>query len=215
MDASFWLSRWEEGKIGFHEGRVNAHLAEHAAVLAGARRVLVPLCGKAVDLAWLAARGHEVVGVELAESAARAFFVEQELEASAGHVGVLPSLSAGGVTIIVGDFFAVSAATLGSCDAFYDRAALIALPPAMRARYAAHLRTLLAPAARGLLITLEYDQTKMDGPPHAVLRDEVHALWGPGAGAQAAELAHAVTSNPRLAELGLAAVERAYRVVLG
>jgi hypothetical protein len=67
------------GQIGFHEGAPNAFLQEHVAKLGASRQVLVPLCGKSEDLAFLAARGHAVVGVELVEDAVRAFFSEHGL----------------------------------------------------------------------------------------------------------------------------------------
>ena len=76
MDPAFWNSRWAKGKIGFHEGAPNSYLVKHHDKLATCPRLLVPLCGKAVDLAYLAALGHEVVGVELVEDAVKAFFAE-------------------------------------------------------------------------------------------------------------------------------------------
>ena len=42
--------------------------------LAKGAAVLVPLCGKSLDLVWLAEQGHAVIGVELAE----AFVKEQQ-----------------------------------------------------------------------------------------------------------------------------------------
>ena len=210
MDASFWLERWQDGRIGFHEGRVNAQLAAHHAAIAGARRVLVPLCGKAEDLAWLAAQGHEVIGVELAETAAQAFFAEHGLVPTATTAGGLPALTAGGVTIAVGDVFATTAAGLGACDGYYDRAAMIALPPELRTRYVAHLRGLLAPGARGLLVTLEYPQAAMAGPPFAVMPDEVATAWG----AHAREIGYRDDATaPALRALGITPIERAYEIM--
>jgi thiopurine S-methyltransferase len=76
MDPAFWHSRWSEGKIGFHEGAPNAYLVQHAAWLDPCRRILVPLCGKSEDLAYLASLGHEVIGIELVEDAVKQFFAE-------------------------------------------------------------------------------------------------------------------------------------------
>jgi thiopurine S-methyltransferase len=143
MEPGFWIERWAEGRIGFHEGRPNQYLERHAARLDGARRVLVPLCGKAVDLAYLASRGHEVVGVELVEDAVRAFFAEQDVTPAVQRRGGFVEYAAGGIAIFAGDVFATTRELLGPIDGFYDRAALIALPPALRARYVPHLRGLV------------------------------------------------------------------------
>ncbi len=177
MNSEFWHERWREGRIGFHEGRVNNYLERHADSLAGRRRVLVPLCGKTEDLAFLAFCGHEVIGVELVENAARAFFTERSITPVVTQRGELTELSAPSITIFSGDIFATTAALLGPIDAVYDRAALIALPEDLRRRYVAHLRALLPARARVLLLTLEYDQTKMAGPPFSVLEPEVRSLY--------------------------------------
>ncbi|HUQ05093.1 MAG TPA: thiopurine S-methyltransferase [Kofleriaceae bacterium] len=178
MEASFWIARWAEGRIGFHEGKPNGFLERHGARLAGAKRVLVPLCGKAVDLAYLAGRGHEVVGVELVEDAVQQFFTEHGATPVVTPRGAFVEYTAGAITIFAGDWFATDAALLGRIDAVYDRAALIAMSPELRPRYVAHERALaLASDAPVLLVTLEYPQALMDGPPFAVLEDEVRALY--------------------------------------
>ncbi len=206
MDHAFWHERWRDGRIAFHEGQPNALLSRHAGELPAKSRVLVPLCGKAADLAYLAALGHEVVGVELVESAVRGFFAERGLTPVESTVGALRRFEADGVVLLAGDFFAVTTADVGRIDAFYDRAAIIALPPDLRPAYVRHLRGLLAPAAVGVVITLQYDQTRMDGPPFAVGEAELRAHF---AGAQV-ELLHERVAGGRAAEVG--AIERCWRV---
>lgn len=173
MDPDFWRARWGERRIGFHEGQPNMLLQRHVGRLGQARRVLVPLCGKAVDLAWLAAQGHQVVGVELVEDAVRAFFAEQALTPQVHQRDGFVVHTAGAVTVLAGDFFATSPALVGPVDALYDRAALIALPKPLRQRYVAQLGRLLPAGSPGLLITVEYDQTKMEGPPFSVTQGEL------------------------------------------
>jgi thiopurine S-methyltransferase len=172
-----WLARWRDGRIAFHEARPNALLEHHVARLAGARRVVVPLCGKAEDLAFLAAHGHDVLGVELSEQAAQAFFEEHALTPTVSARGPFVEYRAGAITVLAGDVFATTPELVGPLDALYDRAALIALPPELRPRYVAHLRSLLPAGARGLVITLEYDQALMTGPPFAVLEAELRTLY--------------------------------------
>lgn len=202
MEPDFWKRRWAEGKIGFHEGRPNESLVRFRSALGDARRVLVPLCGKSEDLAWLASEGLEVVGVELVEEAVKAFFAEHGLDAQVTKKGVLTAYRGGGVTLLVGDFFQVTPTDVGEVDAFYDRAALIALPAPLRAKYVAHLKTL---AGRGLLITVEYPQAQLEGPPFPVPKDEVLRHY-PGA----KELGQARAAGPRLEPIG--ALERVYAV---
>jgi thiopurine S-methyltransferase len=175
VTPEYWHERWREGRIGFHLPDPNPRLVTHHDQLADCRRVLVPLCGKSADLAWLAMQGHEVVGVELSELAARAFFEERRLEPSLRDRGGFVEYTHGAVTILVGDFFATDRELIASCDAAYDRAALIALPPELRARYVTHLLGLLSPKAKLLLLTLHYDAA--GGPPFDVAPHEVSSSY--------------------------------------
>jgi thiopurine S-methyltransferase len=172
MQPDYWLERWREGRIGFHRADANPRLVEHhPRALGPTLRVLVPLCGKSADLEWLAVQGHEVVGIELSELAAQAFFNERGIAPRREEQPPFIAYSHGAITILVGDFFETTPAHTGYCDGAYDRAALIALPDALRARYAAHLPSLLAPKARLLLVTLDYDA--QGGPPFCVSPREV------------------------------------------
>jgi thiopurine S-methyltransferase len=182
VDEAFWQTRWARDQIGFHLDRVNPYLQRHCSALElqpGAR-VLVPLCGKSLDLAWLAGQGFRVVGVELAQKAVEDFFAEHGLIAEIGQEGAFRVYRAGAVELWCGDFFALTAGQLGDCQGFYDRAALIALPADLRVRYVAHLQAILPGGCRGLLITLDYAQAQMDGPPFAVTDAEVHELFDAG-----------------------------------
>lgn len=180
MDHEFWQQRWQEDRIGFHEGRVNHYLQQYWPQLdAGPEdTVFVPLCGKAEDLAWLAGQGHRVVGVELSELACRAFFTERGIEPQVTTGDAFIRYTHGGITILCGDYFALSRDHLDGASVFYDRAALIALPPDMRPRYCRHLADLMGPKSRGLLITLDYPDPTFGGPPFAVSESEVRENLG-------------------------------------
>jgi thiopurine S-methyltransferase len=175
MTADYWLERWRDGRTGFHLPDVNPRLTEHSAVFSEATRVLVPLCGKSADLEWLVIQGYEVVGVELVELAAQAFFAERGLAPKRGERGDFVVYEHGNLTIWVGDFFATTGAQLGVFDAVYDRAAMIALPAELRKHYASHLQTLLTPKAKLLLVTLHFDVA--GGPPFSVPPEEVSAAF--------------------------------------
>jgi thiopurine S-methyltransferase len=175
VEREFWTQRWAEGRTAFHEGKPNDYLARHLDRLANYPRVFVPLCGKAEDLAFLAANGHEVVGVELVEDAVKAFFAEHSLQPQIRQRDRLIEYTAPSLTIFAGDFFACTRDVLGQIDGVWDRGALVALPDEMRRRYVDHLRS-LAPK-RVLLLAFEYDQSKMEGPPFSVEEGEVRALY--------------------------------------
>ena len=57
MEPHYWHARWREGRIGFHRLNSDPQLLAHHAVLSESICVLVPLCGKTVDLDWLVADG--------------------------------------------------------------------------------------------------------------------------------------------------------------
>ncbi len=180
MEPKFWQERWARNQIGFHLPEVNSYLQRHwpRLALAEGAKVLVPLCGKSLDLMWLASQGLRVMGVELSEHAVEAFFSEQNLTPRITRQGVFKVYQAGLIEIWCGDFFALEAEVLVDCSALYDRAALIALPPLMRAQYAERLNSVLRPGCQGLLITLDYEQALKAGPPFAVADEEVKVLLG-------------------------------------
>ncbi|KXS39510.1 MAG: thiopurine S-methyltransferase [Halomonadaceae bacterium T82-2] len=176
-----WRNRWREGRIGFHRDAVHPALERYWPTLAVASdsKVLVPLCGKSLDMRWLAERGHPVLGIELAEEAVAQFVAEGSGEVSRYRHGVFEVCRQGHVELWCGDFFHFHIDQALEVEAFYDRAALIALPEATRQRYAFHLAQLLPPGARGLLISLTRQDGPDKGPPFSVAADEVERLFSP------------------------------------
>ena len=205
MDTGFWHERWETQQIGFHEGQPNALLVEHADCLAlgAGMRVFVPLCGKSVDLRWLRERGAAVLGCELSPVAVKAFFDEQGLAPRHTHSGAFAHWEADDIALLCGNFFDLSAAELAGCQSVYDRAALIALPADMRRQYAARLRELLTTGTRMLLITVEYPQSEMSGPPFSVSMEEVHALFAGHADIRHLASHERLENEPRFKQRGL------------
>jgi thiopurine S-methyltransferase len=209
MHEAFWQDRWARSQIGFHQEKVNGYLRRHWATLGLAKdaAVLVPLCGKSLDLVWLAEQGHRVIGVELAERAVQDFFAERDVQPQVSQRGAFKVYQAGELQILCGDFFALSRDEVGDCEAFYDRAALIALPPDMRERYIAHLQAILPATCQGLLVTLVYDQQRMDGPPFSVEDAEVMQRFSVGWAPHEVERKDVLSSNPRFVENQLESVE--------
>lgn len=178
MEADFWHERWENNLTGFHLDEVNPYLREHwpALNLKAGSRVFVPLCGKSLDLIWLAEQGFEVTGIELSPLAVKSFFAENHLNVERTKIGGIDRWQSGNIRLFCGDFFALTTEILGQVDAVFDRASLVALPAAMRQNYAAKL-TEITRSAPKLLVTLEYEQSKMEGPPFSVTEDEVKSLY--------------------------------------
>lgn len=178
MEANFWHSRWEENNIGFHLPQPNPKLVQYFKQLNLKEndRVLVPLCGKTIDIAWLLAQGMRVVGVELSPIAIEQLFAELKVTPNKSNEGKLTKFSGPQLDIFVGDIFDLNRKVLGHVDAIYDRAAIVALPDDLRARYAAHLIQ-IAPKAKQLLISYEYDQSLIAGPPFAVTSKHIHNYY--------------------------------------
>ena len=215
MNEEFWQERWARDEIGFHLKDVNPYLRRQwpALDVAIGSRVLVPLCGKSLDLAWLAGQGLQVVGVELSEKAVEAFFAEHQLEPEIIQRGEFRLYRSGTIEIFCGDLFALTSADLQDCRALYDRAALIALPEEMRRRYVAHLTAILPAGCAALLVTLDYPQAQMDGPPFAISDALVHELYDANWRVELLEEVDALQGNWKFIERGLSRLdERAYRL---
>ena len=175
MDASFWHDRWGSNDIAFHKNEANPLLVEYfgALSLPKGSRVFVPLCGKTLDISWLLSKEYRVVGAELSKIAIEQLFKELGAEPTVARGGEIDRYSATNIDIFVGDIFHLSSKVLGSVDAIYDRAALVAFPEEVRTRYTVHLTAITGKAPQ-LLICYEYDQTLMDGPPFSVSNEEVN-----------------------------------------
>ncbi len=179
MAVNFWHQKWGRSDIGFHESEANPLLIEHFKKLnlENGSRVFLPLCGRTHDFAWLLANGYRVAGAELSELAINELFKELSLEPEIYKVGELIRYSAKDIDILVGDIFDVSAEFLGPVNTIYDRAALVALPAGIREQYTSHLMNITG-AAPQLLISYEYNQLLMDGPPFSVNEDEIKQHYG-------------------------------------
>lgn len=181
MDHAFWLDKWTQGQIGFHEADTHPLLAAHWPALGvpPGTRVFVPLCGKSLDMVWLRERGHAIVGVELSALACAAFFEERGLEPAVTHTGGFDVYEAGGYRLLCGDCFSLGAELVGGVAAVYDRAALIALPASLRPDYVARLAGLTGPGVPMLLVTLGYAPDIVNPPPYSIGADAVRALYAP------------------------------------
>ena len=211
MDPNFWIERWKIGEIGFHREEVHDFLPRYWPTLglAPGSQVLVPLCGKSHDMAWLAAQGHRVIGVELSPLAVDAFFREHDLAAEVRPAGTLAVWSSGPFTIWCGDIFSLPAEAVRDVAAVYDRAALVAFPQSLQSRYAETLVGLVPAGAPILLVSLTYPEGQINGPPFSTTGGQVEALFGATHEITLAETRDGLEDSENLKRRGVTELEEA------
>ncbi|WP_144212674.1 thiopurine S-methyltransferase [Shewanella donghaensis] len=199
MEPSFWHDKWQLQQIGFHQPQVNPFLVKYWPQLAvnSSTEVFVPLCGKTLDMCYLAELGHNVLGCELSQTAVEDFFKENCLPVESKSKGEHQYFATEQVTLIQGDIFTLPQNITQSIDAFYDRAALIAWPEEMRQQYALQLAQLIPANVKGLLITLDYPQAELNGPPFAVSPQWIEQYLAPYFDVEVLECADVLADNPR------------------
>jgi len=188
MEIDFWLDRWNNDQIGFHQDRVNPYLSyfygEKGPVIDQREKlkVFVPLCGKSKDLLWLAQNNYEVFGVECSDRAVKRFFEDNTLnyrhvEKDGAGLYICDDDRFSRIEIFQGDFFTLEENALEGVTDIFDRASLVALPVDMRVEYVSKITSLQQPGTRTLLVTLNFDPAEMDGPPFSVSDEEVMDLY--------------------------------------
>lgn len=209
MHPDFWHQRWHDNRIGFHQERPTPMLLKHwpAIGMPKGAKVFVPLAGKSLDIAWFASLGYRVLAVELSQLAIDQFIAEHSLVPEVRESRYGTHHLAGDVEIICGDVFSLDAEALADCNAVFDRAALIALPPDLRNRYVREVHSLLPQGCRDLLVTLEYPQHEKQGPPFSVVEAEVRELYAPDWEIEVLERRNILAQEPSFADEGVTSLE--------
>ncbi len=208
VDNQHWLDRWEENRIGFHETAVNQHLTTYISQfdLPAAASVFLPLCGKTQDIVWLAQQGYEVTGIELSQIAIEAFFAENSLEFERFDTDRFSIYKSANISLLQGDFFDLKSQDLTACQLVYDRAALIAMELPDRPRYFEHMLSIIPALSNMLLVTLEYDQAEMLGPPFSVPTGEVYQYYADAFSINLLARNDVIDARPRWRKVGLTAL---------
>ena len=209
MRGDFWLKRWEDNEIRFHQDRVNTYLERFWNQLGLQRsgQVFVPLCGKSRDLLWLSNEGHPVLGVEISPIAVEAFFNENDMAASRRIEPRFTRWYHGSTELLCGDFFDLGVLELQGVTGVYDRASLVAFPPEQRKSYVSHLTSLLPDDVGMLLVATEYPNHEMEGPPFSVSEDEICELYRDSFNVCLVHVHEALNENPHFRERGLSKFE--------
>lgn len=216
MDTDYWRERWSRNETGFHQNEINPHLQRFWSELnlIPGSRVFVPLCGKSRDMLWLREQGHEVVGVEISRLAVEAFFAENDLHATVTKHGTFSIYQTEGIRLYCGDFFQLTSEDMVGVSAVFDRASLIALPPSMRSAYVAHMQIILASDIKTLLVTFDYPQYEMQGPPFSVKEPEVRVLYEKIGEVRLLYSADILDKEPRFRDKGITQLqEKIYLVI--
>lgn len=205
MNLSEWEQRWQEDRIGFHQPQVHKMLESHIDKVLNGRsgvRFFFPLCGKAVDMKWLADMGHSVVGVEISEKGIRQFFEENNMTYSEEPVPAIPGAkvfknSEKNISLYQCDMYSFSSSIEGQFGAIWDRGSLVAINPQDRDKYAALVISLMAKDCRYLLDTLLYNPELYPGPPFLVPDEQVHSLFGGSCDIETLQSVDALTDRQR------------------
>lgn len=176
MEKNFWLQKWQEKDIRFHQQSYHPQLVKFGNKLPTGR-VLVPLCGKTLDMIYLMSLGHQVIGVEFSEIACREFFTENKLTFKESTIPGFIVFESDNITLYCGDFFALPLDVWKSITGIYDRAALVALPEDVRKRYAAEIVSKMQKGTPILLISFEYAEGTIQGPPFSVPEIELDNIF--------------------------------------
>ncbi|XP_039876905.1 probable thiopurine S-methyltransferase isoform X2 [Simochromis diagramma] len=205
MALGEWEERWQQNKIGFHQPEVHKMLKKNIDKVLNGRtgvRFFFPLCGKAVDMKWLADMGHSVVGVEISEKAIRQFFEENNMTYTEEPVPAIPGAkvyknSEKNISLYQCNLYNFSNSIEGQFGAIWDRGSLVAINPGDREKYAALIISLMANDCRYLLDTLLYNPDLYQGPPFFVPDEQVHSLFGSSCGIELLQSEDALTDKQR------------------
>jgi thiopurine S-methyltransferase len=200
-----WARYWSENRLGFHEGQVNQYLQRYLRQFDcnPGDRIFMPLCGKAVDILWLSKQGFHVVGVEISEIAVEAFFSESGLEYTLQREAAFKVYRAANITLYCGDFMDLEPQHSVDCKLVYDRASIVAIEPFNRASYVEQLLGIIDAGIPMLTIVLDYDQSKLAGPPFALSVAELKALYESRYQVIELEVSEQIDERERWREAGL------------
>ncbi len=178
MDFDFWDNCWQRDSQPFHVEETHELLVRnYQQFFSPKESILVPLSGKSVDPLFLAKQGFNSVAVEFNPTAVEAFFSENKLTPIIYQHKNATQFQLNKIDIWLADFFDLTAHELGHFSQVFDRAALVALPKELRSRYVVHLQSLLSPKARILMVTMDYNESQMAGPPFYLSPQELQSYF--------------------------------------
>lgn len=178
---------------GWHLAEVNESLLEHGSHILPADdtctdgvRIFVPLCGKTVDMAYLASQTNvEVIGLDGVRLPLEEFATEHpsfEIVPLPASGDKYERFAGKNISFLKGDYFDLDETTAGGrFDAVWDRASIIAIEPHLREQYVETMSRVIRPGGTLLVSTLERrtgtEEGRNGGPPFSVPEAEVRRLY--------------------------------------
>lgn len=125
---------------------------------------------------WLAQYGN-VIGTDLSSIACKDFFIEQGISPNVEKTGLFTCFSSKQISLYQGDFFSLNPEDFPTFDWIYDRAAIIAMPSESQKAYVDKLTSFMQPETKIFLLSLEFPQSELSGPPFSTSQSQIFALF--------------------------------------
>lgn len=202
---SKWSEDWRTMNLPWARPEADNFLRRVRRVIASKKSdsasALVPLCGHSPSVRLLHSWGFAVTGVEFVPRALREMrgrrFPRMRFKKARIAGGI--EHSAERLRLLELDIFKF--AERAAYDVIYDRAALVALAPSSRKRYAVLMRRALKPGGALVVVAFSHRGGNPKGPPFPITEREVRRLF-PGFRAQV-RTAKVTPAEPRFAEEGV------------
>lgn len=218
MQLEFWNDVWrEQDQPMFDQKTPNSLLLQTYSQWAppAGSKIFVPLCGRSIDMSWIRAQGHAILGIECAESAVKSYFeLHYHDYKLIPHFNAYTTYEADLCTILVGDFFHLDTKFTEDCLGCYDRASLVAMPAKMRIDYSQKMAQLMPPGSRTLLLTFEYETPDVIGPPFSVKALEIQDLYGANFQIKELQRIKTIPKNPKFLDAGIPSVSEVVTLLI-
>lgn len=157
MTQELWREKWRSNDIAFHQERINPLLKAHLprVKLNPGDRILVPLCGKSLDMGWLNQCHYRVMGVELSSVAIADYFDELGVKPQRQMQGNFTRWWHKHIQIWCGNIFDLNLLDVDRIKLIYDSAALTAFDADERQTYVDHFAKILPMRTQIMLMTTE------------------------------------------------------------
>ncbi len=179
---SHWLRLWEQGDTPWHVDQPDSQLQTYISLLTkddSSAAILVPFCGKSLDLIWLSEQGYSVTGVELSPLAVEQLFEENSIPHAKTEIGMFTVYKATDrhLKVLVGSLFNLTPEITGLQDAIWDCRSLGAVNIQDRTDFIRVLLSILKPSGNILISHLDYDPSERDGPPFSLTAAAIQMLF--------------------------------------
>lgn len=178
MSNKIWKSMWKHNQFQFHQPIINPLLQQYLPQLQLSANddILVPLCGKSLDMDLLIDSGYHVIGIELSKIAIQAYFDARNIKPQHEKKGQFIRWWHNDIEIWCGDIFNLTDNDISHVKTLYDCASLTALPSESRPHYVQHFYEKLSKQSQILLITTESaDEHQLESA--SMIDSEVQSLY--------------------------------------